>query len=269
MSHAKPPVVMIHGAFSGGWAFETWQRVFEDAGYRVFTPTLRHHEGAGTPPRALAETSIRDYADDVEALLEEIGEPAVLAGHSMGGLIAQMLAARGRATALILLAPSAPWGVLPSTPFEMISAQALYLAGDFWRKTLWPERWVASTHALDRLDARSHDDVLARMVPESGLATFEILHWMFDVHRATAVDARAVSCPILCFAGSADRINPPATVRRIAKRYRGRVQYRELDGFSHWPMAEPGWEAVANHALFWLERLAARPADAPSGQGRG
>ncbi len=255
MIAANPPVVMIHGAFCGGWAFDNWRAAFEARGHTVHTPTLRHHDCGLTPPPELGETSVRDYVDDIEARLAQIGSPAILVGHSMGGLIAQMLAARGHAAALILLAPSAPWGVLPSTPFEVVSAQALYLAGDFWRRVLWPEAWVASTHALDRLEPAVHDAVLARMVPESGQATFEILHWMFDLHRNSQVDARAVTCPILCFSGSADRINPPATVRRIAQRYRGRVQYRELDGFSHWPMAEPGWEAVAKHALFWLEHL--------------
>ncbi len=254
MSISRPPVVMLHGAFSGGWAFEPWREAFEARGHRVLTPTLRHHED-GAAHDELADVSLTDYADDLETLLDGIGEPAVLIGHSMGGLLAQMLAARGRAAALVLLAPSAPWGVLPSTPFELMSAQALYLAGDFWRKTLRPERWIASAHALDRLDPKTHDEVLARMVPESGLATFEILHWAFDMKRASAVEARAVTCPILCFAGTADRINPPATVRRIARRYRGRVQYRELKDFSHWPMAEPGWEQVAEHTLFWLERI--------------
>jgi len=254
MNISRPPVVMIHGAFCGGWAFEPWRELFEARGHRVFTPTLRHHE-ANAAHEELAALSLTDYAADLETLLREIGEPAVLIGHSMGGLLAQMLAARGHAAALVLLAPSAPWGVLPSTPFELMSAQALYLAGDFWRQALRPERWIASAHALDRLDPKTHDAVLAKMVPESGLATFEILHWAFDMKRASAVDARAVTCPILCFAGTADRINPPATVRRIAKRYRGRVQYRELTGFSHWPMAEPGWEKVAEHTLFWLDRL--------------
>ena len=255
MNAARKNVVMIHGAFCGAWAFDSWAERFEEAGYRVHVPQLRHHEEDTKPHPDLGETSLTDYAEDLEALLDTIGEPAVLVGHSMGGLLAQMLAARGRASALILLAPSAPWGVLPSTPFEIVSAQALYLAGDFWRKPLKPERWIASANALDRLDEETHDMVLSRLVPESGRATFEILHWPFDLKRASYVDARAVTCPILCFSGSADRINPPDTVRRVAQRYRGRVQYREVKDASHWPMAEPGWEKVADHALFWLERI--------------
>ena len=265
MSVSRPPVVMIHGAFCGGWAFAPWRALFEARGYKVFTPTLRHHEGSSLSSGELAATSLTDYAGDLERLLDGIGEPAVLIGHSMGGLLAQMLAARGRAASLVLLAPSAPWGLLPSTPFELMSAQALYLAGDFWHKTLRPERWIASAHALDRLDAETHDAVLARMVPESGLATFEIMHWAFDLKRTSSVEARAVTCPILCFAGTKDRINPPATVQRIARRYRGRVQYRELKGFSHWPMAEPGWEKVADHTLFWLERIGIEADETVSG----
>ena len=257
MSAQRPPVVMIHGAFSGGWAFAAWRALFEARGYPVYTPTLRHHESGDAPPADLGGTSLLDYAADLEALLDGLGTPAVLLGHSMGGLLAQMLAARGKAAALVLLAPSAPWGILPSTSFEVLSAQTLYLAGDFWRRPLAPERWIASAHALDRLDRPTHDAVLARLVPESGLATFEVLHWPFDLSRASAVDARAVTCPILCFSGSQDRINPPGTVRRVARRYRGRVQYREVEGASHWPMAEPGWERLAAHALFWLDRIAA------------
>ena len=37
------------------------------------------------------------------------------------------------------------------------------------------------------------DAIFSRFVPESGLATFETMHWMFDLKRATHVDARAVA----------------------------------------------------------------------------
>jgi non-heme chloroperoxidase len=254
---ARPPVVMIHGAFCGGWAFDGWRAVFEAQGYRTYTPTLRHHDQGMNPPAALGTTSMRDYADDLERELDAIGDAPILLGHSLGGLLAQMLAARRPVRALVLLAPCPPWGMTPSTPFEFISAQSLYFAGGFWSSALKPHQWIAAANALDLLPEKERDAVFARFVPESGLATFEIMQWMFDLKRATQVDARAVTCPILCFAGARDRVNPPATVRRLARRYGGRARYEELPDHSHWLIGEPGWQKIASGTLMWLDRVLA------------
>jgi non-heme chloroperoxidase len=253
MSSKRSPVVMIHGAFCGGWAFDGWRALFKAAGHPVHAPTLRHHDCGMNPPPALGKTSMLDYAHDLEGLLDGIGDWPILVGHSLGGLLAQMLAARRNVRALILLAPSSPWGMSPSTPFEFFSAQALYMAGGFWSMPLKPEPWIAAAHALDLLPAAERDAIFSRFVPESGLATFETMHWMFDLKRATHVDARAVSCPILCFAGARDRVNPPLTVRRVARRYGGRARYEELPGRSHWLIGEPGWERIARGCLSWLD----------------
>ncbi len=265
MSAAKPPVVMIHGAFCGGWIFEGWARRFGDAGYPVLTPDLRHH-GAAADPALLGKLGILDYAEDLGRLIDGLDDLPVLIGHSMGGLLAQMLAARGKARALILLAPVAPWGVWPSSLFELLSAQALFLAGDFWRRPLRPDRWLAAC-GLDGLEPDQRAGTLARLVPESGLAMFEILHWPFDLSRASFVDARHVACPIMCVSGSQDPITPTGTVRHIARRYRGRAQYRELKGASHWLLLEPGWEKLVAQTLFWLSRLHA-DAEASQPDGR-
>jgi non-heme chloroperoxidase len=245
---------MIHGAFCGGWAFAGWRGLFESQGYRVETPTLRHHDCGPNPPDALGATSMLDYAADLEKLLDGMENP-ILVGHSLGGLLAQILAARRTLHALVLLAPSPPWGMVPSTAFEHISAQALYLTGGFWNTTLKPQRWVAAANALDLLDEAEREAVFTRFVPESGLAAFETMQWIFDFKRATFVDSRAVACPILCIAGRRDRINPPATVRRLARRYGGRARYEELDGHSHWLIGEPGWQKIVRSCLTWLDRI--------------
>jgi non-heme chloroperoxidase len=253
----RPPVVMIHGAFCGGWVFEDWRAPFAAKGFGLHLPTLRHHDCGRNPPPELGTTSVLDYAADLETMLGGLGEPAVLIGHSMGGLLAQMLAARRPVRALVLLAPSAPWGVLPSTSFEIVSAQALYMAGDFWNQILRPTHWIAAANALDMLPEPQRDAVFARFVPESGQATFEIMHWPLDLKRAAQVDPRAVTCPILCLSGARDRVNPPATVRRIARRYEGRVIHEELAGHSHWLIGEPGWEKIAARTLDWLDDVLA------------
>jgi pimeloyl-ACP methyl ester carboxylesterase len=255
MSAERPNVVMIHGAFCGAWAFEQWMPLFESHGFAVYAPNLRYHDCAKHPPPALGTTSLIDYADDLEKLLKTIGEPAFLIGHSMGGLLAQMLAARCKVRGIACLAPSAPYGILPSTPFEIASAQALYMAGEFWNKPLIPERWIAMTNTLDMLDEKSREKVFARFVPESGLATFEIMQWALDPRRASSVDASRVTCPVLCLAGNRDRVNPPATVRSVAKRYRALGSFEEVANHSHWLIGEPGWEKIAQRVLAFFAEI--------------
>src|SRR5579863_3071255 len=165
----KPTVVMIHGGFCGPWVWDGFATRFRARGYQVATPALRHHNG-GKPSAALATTSLTDYADDLEALIAAQETPPILVGHSMGGLLAQMLAARTGIAAAILLAPSAPWGVAPTTLFEIGAAQAMHLHPGYWNRELEPSRDVALAHSLDKLPKHMRDDVFGRFVPESGRA---------------------------------------------------------------------------------------------------
>lgn len=250
----KPPVVMIHGAFVGPWAMEGFAGKFRDAGYAVHTPCLRYHDKA-KPPAELGHTSLADYAADLDAVLEELEAPAILVGHSMGGLLAQMLAARRDVQALVLLAPSAPWGVPPSSLMEIATAQAMLLNVGFWNSVLKPDQHVANHYSLDRMPPDKRAAIFARFVPESGRASFEIMHWGLDMARASEVDARKVECPLLVIAGSEDRINTPGTVERIAALYKDRAAYEKFTGMSHWLVGEPGWEKVAARALAWLGEI--------------
>jgi len=247
-------VVLIHGAFCAAWAMEPYAQLFAAHGYKVLTPTLRHHDipPGMRAPRELGLTSTLDYADDIAVLVRDLPEPPVLIGHSMGGLIAQMVAARMPVRALVLLAPSPPWGTLPTSAWEIMSAQGLYFAGQFWNKPLRPESWIAETHALDLLPLAEREATFARFVPESGLATFEILHWAMDPRRATFVDARKIDCPVLAVAGEFDRVNPARTVASIARRYRERGEYLEIKGASHWLIGEPGWQQTAGRVCEWV-----------------
>jgi hypothetical protein len=38
------PVVFVHGAFCGGWAFDSFREPFESAGFETHAPNLPHHE---------------------------------------------------------------------------------------------------------------------------------------------------------------------------------------------------------------------------------
>jgi pimeloyl-ACP methyl ester carboxylesterase len=245
---------MIHGAFCGPWSLDGLKEKFEAAGYPVTAPYLRFHDQK-RPPAALGTTGLADYAADLEDEIKALGAAPILVGHSMGGLLAQMLAARMDIAAMILLAPSAPWGIPPTTLFEIGAAQAMHMQPGYWNQILEPNRDVAILHSLDRLPKHMRDEVYERFVPESGRATFEIMNWGLDFNHGSAVEADAVRCPILMLTGSDDRINPPSTVERIAALYGKQATAEVLDGMGHWLIGEPGWEKLAIRALKWLKSL--------------
>ncbi|MBN9545155.1 MAG: alpha/beta hydrolase [Alphaproteobacteria bacterium] len=249
----KPPVLMIHGGFCGPWVWDAFAARFREAGYDVSAPALRFHDGAKPAP-ALATTSLLDYAADLEKQVAAMASPPILIGHSMGGLLAQMLAARREIAAAILLAPIAPWGVPPSTLFEIGTAQSLMLRVGFWSMILEPDFNAAAAHSLDRFPENQRKQVFDQFRPESGRATFEALHWGLDMHRASEVDIRKVTCPLLLLTGGGDRICPPGTVQRTAALYK-QASFETMPGMSHWLIGEPGWEGVCDRSLSWLESL--------------
>lgn len=248
-------ILMIHGAFSAGWAFEKFRQFFEARGYRCIAPDLRHHNQSPRhkPDPALGSTSMLDYLRDLRALIDGMDEQPILMGHSMGGLLCQMLAARGYGSKVVLLAPSPPAGILPSSPFEMFSAAGVFASGIGWGQIVMPDYHVASQHSLDHLPPRERKAIFSRLVPESGYALHEMLCWLLDPRQATRVDPRRVGCEVLAISGGADPINPPDTVRQIAKRYGKRASYRRFRGCSHWLIEGPRWREIAQYCADWLE----------------
>jgi pimeloyl-ACP methyl ester carboxylesterase len=86
-----PLVVLIHGV---GARLDNWDGVASRLTneYRVLRYDLRGH---GESTRAPGPYSLPLLANDLKALLDHVGESAAnVAGHSLGGMIAQMLALR-------------------------------------------------------------------------------------------------------------------------------------------------------------------------------
>jgi len=247
---------MVHGAFSGGWSFDKFRIFFESRGYRCIAPDLRHHDRPSHRPPALelGRTSLLDYLKDLEALIATLDTEPILIGHSMGGLLCQMLAANGHGEKLILLAPSPPAGIIPSSTLELLTAFGVFVSGMGWGQTLAPEHDAAVSHALSHLPPPLQKQIFARLVPESGYAMFEIMCWMLDPLQASHVDARKLNCPVLALAGAHDPINTPATVRQIAQRYGKHAEYHNFPGVSHWLLDGPHWQAIAQHCATWMER---------------
>ena len=86
------PIVLLHGFLGSG---RSWGAEFDllGANHRVIVPDLR---GFGASPKPASGYSLDEHADAVAALLSElrVDQPALLVGHSFGGVVALHLAAR-------------------------------------------------------------------------------------------------------------------------------------------------------------------------------
>jgi len=243
-------IVMVHGAFCGGWAFETFRAPFEAAGFEVIAPDLRGH-GEDDPAAAVVGVSMSDYAGDIAALCAGLPEPPVLLGHSMGGLVAQLAARKAEIRALVLLAPSPPWGVAASSLEEAATAFGVSMIGPFSSGALQPDRGLMRAYSLDRMPKAAQDAAVARLRPESAMAVRETLNWWLDPFMTTSVGPGAIMAPSLVICGEGDVVHSPNTARATAERIGAQLQV--MPQMSHWLLGEPGWDQVAEATLRWLK----------------
>jgi pimeloyl-ACP methyl ester carboxylesterase len=249
-------IVMIHGMWSGGWCWENYRQFFTQRGYRCLVPTLRFHDAdlQAPPPPELGTTSLLDYAADLEKEISQLEETPILMGHSMGGLLAQILGSRGRASALALLAPVSPHGILALRPSVIRSFWSGLTRWGFWRRPLRQTFAEAAYSTMHLLDPEAQREIYSRYVCESGRAACEIGFWPLDRRSASKIDAARVTCPVLIATGAQDRIVPVSVVRKVAQKYRAVTTYREYANHAHWLLLEPGWQNIAGDIADWLRQ---------------
>ena len=248
-------VLMIHGMASGHWAWNNYRSVFEAAGYHCVAVTLPFHNSdptADAHPK-LGTASLLDYAAALEQQIRALPERPILIGHSMGGLLAQMLAARGLAQAAVLITPAPPAGILALTPSVLKTFSPIIGRWNFWKKPFRFPQKTAEYAILNRLSPAQQAAEYAQFVPESGRAAFEIGYWIIDRKKATQVDAKQVDCPMLVVGATEDRITPVSVVKQVAKKY-PTATYRQYNQHAHMIMVENGWQSVAQDVLAWMQK---------------
>ncbi len=107
------------------------------------------------------------------------------------------------------------------------------------------------------------------VVPETGRIFFQTAFSMPDPKSPTRVDfANGHRPPLLMIAGKQDHIAPASMNRANFGRYpqsRAMTDDRELDERSHWIIAQPGGQEVADLVRSWLADLTGMPWDLLTG----
>jgi pimeloyl-ACP methyl ester carboxylesterase len=234
-----PPILMIHGMWSRPSTFMNLREELEAAAIRSAAVTLPHHDvPPGAPaPAALATTRLADYLSALERDAAALGEPPVLLGHSMGGLLAQLLAVRIQPKGLILLAtaPSAQ-----ASAFSAASVRTMWgVTGKWgwWREPTLLDAESARFGVYNGVPEAETRASLAELTWDSGPVLAQLAAPFLDSDKGAHVDYARLAMPTLMIAGSEDRIVPAATSRKTARHLTAagaRVDYEEWAGVGHW-----------------------------------
>lgn len=252
-------IVMLHGANAGGWCFAKFKTVFEDLGWTCHTPDLvGHGADAANSEAKLASKSVKDYYAQLDKFLRKFDTPPVVLGHSLGAILAQQLASRGLARSLVLISPAAHASILVATDNERKMAQDFMSLGPFWTRVLPPDFEIAAACSLNRIPREEQRQIFDKFSPESGRVWFELFFWMFDLSEATAVDAAAIDCPVLCISGTDDQLVSIPTARRTAESLKNAI-FEEAKGHAHMLPMEPGAEEIARRIADWVSASVRTP----------
>jgi pimeloyl-ACP methyl ester carboxylesterase len=252
---AKPrgaPVLCLHGLFAGSWVFERVLPVIADRGYPAAALSFRGHPPAA-PLAGIGRASIAAYCHDAFEAARELERPIVI-GHSLGGLVALLLASRNLVRAAVLVSSAPPRGI------SVLSGPLLLRMGRYLPALLLSRPFVPRPSDLDALVLNEVPEaerpaLRERFVPDSGRAARQAALGVYDV------PLRSLRAPLLVVGAEHDRFVPLAVARRLARRYDAPLHVAR--GHGHFLFAEPGWEREIGAILDWIDKLPA-PARGPA-----
>ena len=225
-------VLMLHGIGGGRHAFARQMQPLAAAGYQAVAWDMPGYGHTATIAPYTMETLADECLDLIDVLVPQGDATAlVLVGHSMGGMVAQEVAARApeRVAALVLAGTSAAFGK-PEGGWqrEFIAARSAPLDAGVAMPEL-AKRLVADMVApgADATAIAEAVAVMATVTPQTYRAALAALIG-FDSRANLA----ALRMPTLLIAGRHDRNAPPEVMEKMADRIAG-AQFVCLEGCGH------------------------------------
>jgi pimeloyl-ACP methyl ester carboxylesterase len=240
------PVLCLHGLFAGSWVFERLLPLIAARGHPAAALSFRGHPPAPALP-SIGRASVAAYCHDAAEAARMLDRPIVI-GHSLGGLVALLLAARNLVRAVVLVSSAPPRGITVLSP-ALVLRMPRYLPALLLSRPFLPRPRDLDALVLNRMPPAEREIQRSRFVADSGRAARQA------AFGSCEVDLHAARTPLLVVGADEDRFVPLGVARRIAERFDAPLQVAL--GHGHFLFGEPGWEEPATAMLDWIGGLPA------------
>ncbi len=253
-------IVFVTGAFVNSSSWDEWRSYFQKKGYTTTAPPWPFKNGTSAELRKkqphdtdLADLTLTEVIDSYVKIVKSFPEKPIVIGHSLGGLMTQIIVNRDLAAAGVAIHPVPPLGVFPYE-FSFLKAgwKALGLFSSLKKTYLmsFPDWQYAFVNGMT-LDVQ-RDSYEKYTIPESKTVA------RGGLTSAAKVDFKKSHPPLLITSGSEDTIIPAHLNIRNYNRYVKNdsvLDYKEFQGRNHFVLGQPTWKEDADYILEWLGRL--------------
>jgi pimeloyl-ACP methyl ester carboxylesterase len=258
------PVVFIHGLWLLPSSWDRWRTVFEDAGYTTLAPGWPDDpntvDEANRHPEVFAHKTVGEVADHFQEVIGQLKQKPALIGHSFGGLLAQILAGRGCASASVAIDPAPFRGVLP-LPVSALKSASPVLGNPANHGRAVPLTYEQFRYAFANAvtEDEAHELYNTYAVPAAGAPLFQAA--AANLNPWTEVKVKTKSAdrgPLLVISGELDHTVPWAIANasyKKQKRNAAVTEIVEIKNRGHALTIDNGWREVANSSLQFVQRF--------------
>jgi pimeloyl-ACP methyl ester carboxylesterase len=237
-----PPLVLLHGV---GHRRQAWQPVLDrlTPHRTVITVDLPGH-GESPPLRPAGRPPVRAIVEELFAFFDDLGlDRPHVAGNSLGGALALVAGARGRAASVTGLSPAGFW----SKPWQHGYAKAVFMSAQVAGAALRPlvpalARSTPGRGLIEGAFVSRPGQLTAEQTVADTLAFLRAREAVAAIlaNGVSFTEAVPASVPVTIAWGAKDRLLPPGQAS-VAKRRVPHARFVPLPGCGHVPMTDdPG-----------------------------
>ena len=251
-------ILFITGAFVGNNCWDEWKIYFEAQGFRVLAPSWPNKNASPEilrnryPDPLIASNRLAALTDYYGNIANQMTENPILIGHSIGGLIVQLLLQRGIGSLGIAIHSVPPQGIFT---FKLSFLRAGWRALGFFTSIRKPylmsfQTWTyAFTNGMTC--DQQKESYYRFVVPESKLIVRD------TISTAAKVNYSNPHSPLLFVSCSDDHTIPASLNYSNYKKYRNSgsvTEYQEFKGRNHFVLGQETWKENADYILEWIRK---------------